>query len=145
MTAPWQPFREPLRATLLRTVVLALILGALLARWWGGGLARWPIATLLMLWPSAGGHVLEVWFLNWLRPRISPARRVQTVARVVVWFVGGSLIGLGMALTATLLGAFRPAHWPPWWLAGIAFTGIELVAHAALELRGRPSFYSGLG
>ena len=145
MTAPWQPFREPLRTTLVRTVVLALILGALLARWWGGGLARWPIATLLMLWPSVGGHLLEMWFLNWLRPRISPARRVQVVARVAVWFLGGSLLGLGMAFTATLLGAFRPAHWPPWWLAGIAFTGIELVVHAALQLRGRPSFYSGLG
>jgi len=117
----------------------------LLARWWGGGLARWPVATLLMLWPTLGGHVLELWFLNWLRPRLSPSRRVQIAARIAVWFVGGSLLGLGMAFTATTLGAVRPASWPPWWLAGIAFTGIELVAHSALLLRGRPSFYNGLG
>jgi hypothetical protein len=138
MTAQWTPFREPVRATLART------LGALLARLWGG-LARWPIATLLMLWPMLGGHLLELWFLNWLRPRLSPTRGVQIGARIAVWFLGGSLLGLGMAFTATSLGALRPAHWPPWWLAGIAFMGVELVAHAALLLRGRPSFYSGSG
>src|SRR5438067_9642367 len=130
----WQPYREPFRVTLLRTGTIALVVGALLARpWREGGLARWPMATLLMLWPALGGHWVEVWFLNWLRPRLSSARAVQVAARIGVWFVGGIVLALGMGLTATALTS-RPARWsawgsargPAWWLAGLGFIGIEL-------------------
>lgn len=145
MTSPWQPHREPLRATLTRTLVLALVLGALVTRWWGGGLARWPMATLLMLWPAFGGHWVELWFLNWLRPRLSLARAAQVGARLAVWFVGGSALALGMALTAMAFAEFRPTQAPAWWLGGIAFIGLELVAQVVLQLRGKPSFYNGRG
>jgi hypothetical protein len=153
MTLPWQPFREPLRTTLLRTGTIAILAGGVITRFWGG-LPRWPLATLLVLWPSLGGHWVEVWFLNWLRPRLSHARGVQVAARIAVWFVGGiaaavldSRLGLavGMALTAMALTGFCPANWPAWWLAGLAFMCIELLAHLVLQLRGRPSFYSGRG
>src|SRR2546423_515949 len=70
MTSQWQLYQEPLRFTMLRTGMIAIVVGAVLARLWGG-LARWPMATLLVLWPSFGGHWVEVWFLNWLRPRLS--------------------------------------------------------------------------
>jgi hypothetical protein len=131
----------------VRTGTIALVVGAVLARWWGG-LARWPMATLLALWPSLGGHWVELWFLNWLRPRLSDVRPVQVGARVGVWFVGGAGLALGMALTAMALGGFRSAQWSAWrtaWLGGLAFIGIELVVHLALQLRGRPSFYNGRG
>ena len=129
---------------MLRTGMIAIVLGAILARLWSG-LARWPLATLLVLWPSFGGHCVEVWFLNWLRPRLSIARGVQVAARVGVWFVGGTGLAIGMGLTAMALAGFRPAHWPAWWLGGLAFIGIELAAHLVLQLRGRPSFYNGRG
>jgi hypothetical protein len=145
MTSQWQPYREPLRITMLRTGMIAIVVGAVLARLWGG-LARWPMATLLVLWPSFGGHWVEIWFLNWLRPRLSIARGLQVSARIGVWFVGGAGLAVGMGLTAMALAGFRLAHWPAWWwLGGIAFIGIELVAHLVLQLRGRPSFYNGLG
>lgn len=144
MTSHWQPNREPLRTTLMRTGAIALVVGAVLARWWGG-LARWPMATLLVLWPSLGGHWVEIWFLNWLRPRLSTTRAVQIGARVGMWFVGGTVLAIGMRLTAMALAGFRPAHSPAWWLGGIAFIGIELIAHLVLQLRGRPSFYNGRG
>jgi hypothetical protein len=64
MTSQWQPYQEPLRTTLLRTGIIALVVGAVLARSWGG-VARWPAATLLALWPALGGHLVELWFLNW--------------------------------------------------------------------------------
>jgi hypothetical protein len=144
MTSDWQPHREPLRVTLLRTVTIALILGALLARA-RGGLARWPLWMLLMLWPTVGGHFVELWFLHWLRPRLVDARAVQVAARVAVWFVGGAGLALGMYLTATTLAGRRPMHWPSWWLGGLAFIAVELVAHLVLQLRGRPSFYNGRG
>ena len=85
----WQPFREPIRDTLLRNGAIAVMAGAVLARFWGG-LAGWPMASLLVLWPSFGGHCVEVWFLNWLRPRLSGARPAQLLARIAVWFVGVS-------------------------------------------------------
>jgi hypothetical protein len=144
MTSQWQPFREPFHITILRTGIIAIVAGAVIARFWGG-LARWPIATLLVLWPSFGGHWLEVWFLNWLRPRLSAARGVQVAARVGVLFAGGAVLFICMGLTARALAGFRPAHWPAWWLGGLAFIGIELVAHLMLQLLGRPSFYDGRG
>ena len=143
-TAQWQPVREPLRVTLLRTGLIAVIVGAVLALR-RGELARWPLATLLVLWPSLGGHWVELWFLNWLRPRLSAARAVQVGARVAVWFIGGVVLALGMCLTAMALAGFRPARWPAWWVGGAAFIGIELVAQLAPLLRGRPNFYNGRG
>ncbi len=129
---------------MLRTGLIAIVVGAVLARWWGG-LAYWPLATLLILGPSFGGHWLEVWFLNWLRPRLPIARGVQLAARTGVWFVGGAGLAVVMGLLAIELSGFRVQRWPAWWLGGIAFIGIELVAHLALQLRGRPSFYNGRG
>lgn len=145
MTTPWQPYEEPLRTTLVRTIAIAFVMGAVFVRFAGGGVGRLPVAVLLMLWPSFGGHWVELWFLNWLRPRLSLSRGVQVAARVGVWFVGGTCLALGMALTAMALAGFQPSQWPALWLGGLAFIGIELVAQLALQVRGRPSFYNGRG
>jgi hypothetical protein len=144
MTSRWQPYREPLRTTVLRTGMIAIAGGAVLARFWGGW-ARWPMATLLALWFSFGGHWVEIWFLNWLRPRLPGARGLQVAARAGVWFAGGIVIAMGVRAAAMALEGDHPAHWPAWWLWGLGFIGIELVAHLALQLRGRPSFYNGRG
>jgi hypothetical protein len=144
MKPQWQPYREPLRVTILRTGMIAIIAGAVLAQFWGG-LRRWPAATILLLWPAFGGHWVEIWFLNWLRPRLSKMRAVQVAARVAVWFVGGTLLAVGAGLTAMTLISYRAAHWAIWWLGGLIFAGIELTAHLMLQLRGRPSFYNGRG
>src|SRR5262245_37713771 len=144
MTSQWQPYREPARSTLLRTGIIAIAIGAVLARF-GGGLHRWPMATVLALWPALGGHFVELWFLNWLRPRLPTSRAVQAAMRVAVWFVGGIVLGVGMGLTAAALSGAGSLHWLAWWLAGIAFIGIELVTHLVLQLSGRPSFFNGRG
>ena len=144
MTASWQPYREPLRATLIRTIAIALVVGAVLSRYWGGW-SRWPVASLLVLWPSFGGHWVELWFLNWLRPRLPAARAVQVAARLAVWFAGGMVLAMGVVLTAYVLAAYPLSSWPAWWYGGLGFIGVELVAQGALQLRGRPSFYNGRG
>jgi hypothetical protein len=141
--AEWTPFREPLRTTLTRTIGIAVVVGGVLSLRLGG-ISRWPLATVLLLWPSFGGHWIDLWFLNWLRPRLPSERSVQVVSRLVVWFVGGMILGLGMGLTALAFGVHRPASLP-WWIAGLAFIAIELVAQIALQLRGRPSFFNGQG
>jgi hypothetical protein len=145
MTTAWEPYRESLRTTLARTVAIALVAGAVLNWSMHAGVRRLPMSILLMFWPSFGGHWVELWFLNWLRPRLPDSRGVQIVARLIVWFIGGIVLGLGMCVTALLLAGFRPAHWPPWWILGFAFIGVELIAQLALQLRGRPSFYNGRG
>jgi hypothetical protein len=144
VTSSWQPYREPLRRTLIRTGAIALVVGAVLAGWWGGP-GRWPFATLLVFWFSFGGHWVEVGFLNGLRPRLSSTPAVQVATRIGVWFVGGTALGLGVALTAMLLAGLRPERWPAWWLGGVALIAVELIAHTALQLRGQPSVYNGRG
>jgi hypothetical protein len=144
----WEPYREPLRVTLVRTGTIALVVGLVLA-WSRGGLGRWPMASLLVLWPALGGHGVELWFLNWLRPRLPDARGVRVAARAVVWFVGGVALALAMGWTANALGALPPAQWAAWrsawWVGGLGFIAVELMAHLVLQLRGRPSFYNGRG
>ncbi len=94
-----------MHTTLARTGRIALVVGAVLARLWGG-LARWPLTTLLAFWFSFGGHWVELVFLN------------------------------GCALACRSWPSCRP---------GLAFIGIELVIHLALQLSGRPSVYNGRG
>jgi hypothetical protein len=98
---------------------------------------------LLVLWFSLGGHWVELWFLNWLRPRLGEARVAHIAARLVIWFVGGAALGAGVAMTMRLARWPQAVRQPAWWLAGFAFIAVELCAHAALSLRRRPNFYSG--
>lgn len=139
-----QPFREPFRATAMRTGLIAIVVGAVVAGM-SGGISRWPIATLLALWPSFGGHWVEIWFLNWLRPRVDVGGRWLMLLRVVVWFAGGLVIALGVEVTAMFLVNFPASRWPAWWVGGAAFVGVELVVHGVMQLRRRASFYNGRG
>jgi len=140
----WQAFREPLRVTLTRTVAIALVAGGVLAHWWGG-LARWPAATAVMLWPSFGGHWLELWYRNWLRPRLAGGWVVRVATRLALWFVGGVALAAGMRLTAAAVTGLTRPGWRAGWIAGLAFIAVELAAHLALQLRGRASFFNGRG
>ena len=128
---------EAIRTTLARTVTIAVIGGALLARWMVG-LAAWPVAALLVFWISFGGHWVEVFFLNCVRPRLAGLR-------ILVWFIGGIGLFFGMRITAMAFASHMYGRWPPWWTGGLAFIGIELAVHLALQLFGRPSFYNGRG
>jgi hypothetical protein len=140
----WQPYREPLGITLARTGALAAILGGVLTAFGGGGLRHWPIAFVLMLWPALGGHWVELFFLNGLRPRLPAARWVQSAARLVTWFAGGACLAVGMDLTALALNHAHPRQ-VAWWIGGVAFIGIELIVHFLLYLRRRHNFYNGRG
>jgi uncharacterized membrane protein len=55
------------------------------------------------------------------------------------------LLAVGLQLTARLLLEQQRLARLTWLNAGAAFIAIELVAHAGLGRRGRPSFYNGLG
>lgn len=135
------PFEEPLQTTLLRTGALALVLGTVIV-FASAHRISWPVAVLVALWPAFGGHLVELWFLNLVSPRVAPQRFVQIFARLVVWLTGGMAIALMMRTTALTLGgpdvALRTI-----WFGGPAFIAIELAVHAALAARGQPSFYDG--
>ncbi|HYV97148.1 MAG TPA: hypothetical protein VE967_06825 [Gemmatimonadaceae bacterium] len=144
MANAWKPFREPLRATLTRTIGIAAIAATVVALT-SRGFGRWPALFVVMLWPSFGGHWIELFYLNWLRPHVPPKPYVQRVARIAVWFAGGVVMAVGARWTASALLAHPAMPWLTWITAGGAFIAIELVVHAALQMRGRASFYNGLG
>ncbi len=131
----WQPFHEPLRVTLLRTVLIGLLVGLVVALLQGRP-ASWPQWTGFALWFTFGGHWVELFFLNWLRPRLAAARWAQIGGRLLTWLVGGTLLMAGARITVWSL--------PPWWLGGPVFVGLELLVHSLAQLRGQPSFYNGL-
>ena len=137
-------FHEPIRVTLARTLGIAIVAGAI-ASVWLGGLRQWPALSVVMLWPSLGGHWVDVLFLNGLRPRLPTNRVIQRAVRLALWFVAGIVFALGVRWTAAILVARPSFAWLTWGEAGVAFVGIELAAHAALQRRGRASFYNGLG
>src|SRR5437016_1625602 len=106
MKSQWQPYRESLWVTLARTGTIAAVVGGVITTRSGGGVGRWELATVLMLWPALGGHWVEVWFLNWLRPRLNRGRGVQLGVRVAVWFIGGIALWTAMCATARVMGQF---------------------------------------
>jgi hypothetical protein len=141
--AHWEPFAEPWHATALRTVGLALGIGlgvGLFTR----HLATTPLVVLLALWFTLGGHFLEVLFRNRLRARLPVSPAVQVVARLAYWFVGGSVLYVGAALTGALSG-IHITRTVPWWVGGFGFLGAELFVHLLLRMRGQPGFYDGRG
>ena len=140
----WHPFRESLRTTLTRTFVIAAV-AATIASAGFGRFRLWPLLFLVMLWPSFGGHWIDFFFLNYLRPRLPSSRSLQLGARLAIWFVGGVLLSLGARITLSAFMAHAPERWLTWAAAGVGFVAIELVAHAGLQARGRPSFYNGQG
>ncbi len=144
MPAPvaWQPFHEPLRATFVRTGLVGLAVGCVIAVV-SGQLASWLQWTAFALWFSFGGHWVELLFLNWLRPRLPAARWPQVLGRVYTWLVAGTLLMIGARIT--VLSLSTPAmRLPPWWLGGPVFLCVELLVHALPQLRGQPNFYNGL-
>src|SRR5690349_9830362 len=141
-TTDWRPYTEPLRVTLTRTLGIAAVAGAVAAPW-SGGVRQWPMLALLLLWPAFGGHWIDLFFLNAIRPRLPRVGIAQRLARIAVWFVGGVLLAVGVQLTARMLLGRPALTWLTPVTAGTLFVAIELAAHAALQLRGRPSFYNG--
>ena len=132
------PFHEPLRVTLLRTALIALVVGVVVGR-----SALWLPWTAFALWLTFGGHWVEVFFLNWLRPRLPAERWAQIGGRLLVWIVGGTVLMIGARITALSLGV--PAlRVPPWALGGPIFVGVELFVHALSQVRGQPNFFNGL-
>src|SRR4051812_18163045 len=93
---------EPIRVTLTRTVSIAVVAGGVIAMA-RGNLQRWPALSLLMLWPSFGGHWIDLFFLDVLRPHLPESRPMQGLARLAVWFAGGIVLAAGVQLTARLL------------------------------------------
>lgn len=137
----WPRVEEPLGRVLRRTVGIALVIGGVFALRTHHVRILLPMA-LVALWPSLGGHYVELAFLNGLRPRLPGRRAVQIAARIGVWLVAGVVFYLLMALTARAL-PLRPLPWQWCWVGGPAFVVVELVAHVGLALRRLPNFYDG--
>lgn len=138
----WQPYTEPLRVTLVRTGILGLVIGFVIAvtqRQPGS----WALWTVFALWFTFGGHWVEIFFLNWVRPRLAASRWAQVNGRVVTWLVGGTVLMIGARMTVLSVSAYA-LRLPPWWLGGAVLVGVEVLVHALSQLRSQPNFYNGL-
>lgn len=132
---------EPLTATLTRNFAIAAIAATALSIQ-TLNLHRWLTAFIIMLWPTLGGHFLELGFLKLMAPQLRvPA--LQRMARVMTWFAGGALMTLAIHATAQAIRDPRFVNWPPVWLGAIGLVGIELIVHLALRARGLPQADGG--
>jgi hypothetical protein len=134
---------EPMARTIARNLTIAIVAGVAVAVFRRAPFLALPNA-LLALWPSLGGHFVEIAFLDEVRHRLPRARLVRTSARLVWWLVGGSVLGAALIATAHALHVAAPP-WRWWWMGAPAFVGIELAVHGVLALRRRPNFYRGDG
>jgi hypothetical protein len=139
----WPRIEEPFHRTLARNAAIAIVVAGIVALVRHDLRAFLPVAALA-LWPSLGGHYVELAFVNQMRTRISRGWFIQTVARVVVWFAGGVLLYLCMVVTAYIF-PIKPLPLRLWWCGGFLFIGVELVVHAFLTFRGEASVYDGHG
>ena len=78
-------------------------------------------------------------------PHLPTAPAIQIAARIATWFAGGIILAICMRLTSAMLPGSTAVRVPAWWICGLAFIGVEMIAHLALQLRGRPSFYNARG
>ena len=150
----FHPCYEPLKTTLIRTVLIAVALGTIFSIILLRHLPRslvdgYAVLTLVLsiLWISLGGHWLELGYLNVLRPRIARLPDwLLFVVRLGVWLLGGTVLCLVAITTGTLM---TTGHLPTEAIVectlrygGMAFIAIELVPHLVLTMRGRPSFWN---
>jgi hypothetical protein len=134
---------EPFARMLTRNVTIAVVAGVVIAAVGRAPFLALP-GTLLALWPSLGGHFVEIAFLDGVRPRLPRVPLAQASARLAWWLAGGALLGVALIATAHAL-QFAAPPWRWWWMGAPIFVCIELAVHATLALRGRSSFYSGDG
>ncbi len=138
------PFRETLAATLTRTLAIAAGVTTLLAI----VLPRdeslffmWVITYPAVLWFPLGGHYVELVYLNFWRQRSVWARKNHTIARPLVWMLGGLPLGLGCRATWIALG-YEQAGMLPWWWGVLFFPFVECIVHTINSVTGKPSFWN---
>lgn len=151
---------EPLLATLLRTVPIALLVGTIVTLrvkgmphgadgWW-----EWLARVGAVMWISFGGHYVELFYLHRVLPRLIARRGsdglsgwlVRLVARCVVWAIGGAVLWTGGVSTYRLMvGAGLPSagNLPAIALQGAAgLIVVELLGvHVILTIIGYPSLW----
>jgi len=132
---------EPFRATLTRSTIFAAAVGAglLVTLPRHGGLASDFVDAFTLAFCFAFlGHYVEVVALA--LPDIETG--IGRLVRVAVWFAGG----LWCYVVARLLWVKYGRdlnELPSLVWGGVIFIAVELVVHAVLHARGRPSFFSG--
>lgn len=155
--ARFMPCRERLATTLTRTILIALVVASVLTvvrlRHVPSSMAesRFALALLVSVaWISVGGHWVELFYLNVLRPRRAHWPDASlALLRLTVWLIGGTILALAAITTHSLVATAHPPRPPQLITAlkfgGPLFVGVELIVHTLLALKGRPSFWNRRG
>jgi len=133
--------REPFLRTLTRNTLLSV--AGTVVLWFAAPHQPSAVWTLLADFTlffcfAFVGHYVEVLLL--LIPGIEDGSASGRLVRLAGWFAGG-LWCYTLARRLWLAFGFNLAGLPPLIWGGVFFIAIELVAHAYLKSRGRPSFY----
>ena len=144
-------YSEPIRTTFIRTFGIALGVGTIVFLLnesgddpAGSHVQHWVSWVAAVLWFSFGGHWVEILYLNHIRMSLPEVRWLETVVRLMGWYVGGCVLFVGMKITATMLG--NPAlESLQWWYGGFLFIIIELFVHAIVLAGGKNCFWNGRG
>jgi hypothetical protein len=153
----FKSFHEPLLSTITRTGAIAVGVATMLvfarlhrvpATWIEWRL--WLVLIAAIAWPSFGGHWVELFYLNRMRPRLAGWSDSRLIfVRLGTWLVGGAILFAGAAITYSLLltGTVPQASFMTraLLLGGPLLVGVECIVHLFLLLTGKPSFWNFRG
>lgn len=140
---------EPFLQTIVRTIITATIIAAILI--WlhvfpSGGTNK--LTLFEMVWSMVfcivfGGHWLESLFINLIKFALPKNILLWCGVRIGYWFLCSVPLFFAMNLVMNLF-RYQTGHLGRWWVFGIFYIGIELFMHAIMQLRFKKSFYNGV-
>ena len=146
------PVKEPITATLTRTILLAVAIGSVTTLSRRGAytfefshFTYWSSSVLSVFWYTFGGHWVELFYLNVLRLHLPTNRFIQISVRLFLWLVGGCLLTVGAIATLLAFGRHESYDLVKISAGGVSFVTLELIVHSILQILKRPSFWNGRG
>ena len=146
-----EKIHEPFRRTLIRTTLTGLAVSIAFSF---GQLKNAPgfnskFSILFITFIYIGGvivfigHYTELFFINYLRFNFSPKYIIQISIRIIYWYVSGCILYNSAMLLRGLL-EHKDLFAGNWYLGGIYFIGIELVANLLMQVMIKKSFWNGV-
>lgn len=144
-----EKFKEAFSKTLIRTVITATIIAAILffAHAFPSG-DQTKLNLLIMIWLMVyiivlGGHLLELIFINYLKFVLPKNIILLYVIRIAYWFLCAIPLIFGAGLIHNLF-VHKNGPMVYDYTFGVFYIGIELFMHAMMQIRFRKSFYNGV-
>ncbi len=130
---------EPLRVTLSRTLTIAVVVGVV-ASFATHNIRMGFAIGLGALWPSVGGHWIELLWLNLIRKRLKPKVPILVALRLIYWWAWGFVIIFPAFYTIHVIAPSLPPMPSPL-LGGFGFLFVEMLLHGIFAMNHRPNAF----